>query len=554
MPPDRVSTDAITTRERALADGRAAYAQRQWSAATEGLGRADAISPLDLRDLDRLVWSMLLVGRDQDGLALLERLHHAALESGDRDGAAQAAFWCGFRSVSLGETMRAAGWLARAARLAEGRDCVVRGYLLVPKTYQLLAVGDDVAAETAASQAVAIGERFGDADLVALARNMEGRARIRQGKTDSGLALLDEVMVSVMADEVSPVITGVVYCSVIATCQQAYAVDRSRQWTEALAAWCDRQPDLRPFRGACMVHRAEIMELSGDFSGAIVEAQRASEVTSAVTDPQVLGDAFYQQGEIHRLRAEQSAAEAAYRRASEVGRDPQPGLALLRLAQGRGELAQAAIQRALASTPEPLRRTRLLPAAVEIHLAREHSTAARAAANELAEIAARYDLALLGAMAAHATGAVQLAEGDASGACERLRRAFEVWRDAGMPYIAARIRVTMGRACQLLGDEDGAQFEWSAARQVFEHLAAHADLASLNAFDHPRQTARSHGLSPREVEVLRLVATGRTNKIIAKELCLSDKTIDRHLSNIFTKLGISSRAAATAYAYEHGLV
>jgi DNA-binding CsgD family transcriptional regulator len=217
-------------------------------------------------------------------------------------------------------------------------------------------------------------------------------------------------------------------------------------------------------------------------------------------------------------------------------------------------MARSAIQRALASTPVPLRRARLLPAAVEIHLACEQVGEARAIADELTEIAARYDLELLGAMAAHATGAVQLAEGDARGACERLRRAFEVWRDAGMPYIAARIRTTMGRACQMLGDEDGAQFEWAAARQVFEGLVAHADLEKLGALDRQRGQERWHGLSPREVEVLRLVATGKTNKSIAKTLCLSEKTIDRHLSNIFTKLGLSSRAAATAYAYENRLV
>jgi DNA-binding CsgD family transcriptional regulator len=277
-------------------------------------------------------------------------------------------------------------------------------------------------------------------------------------------------------------------------------------------------------------------------------------VTSAATDPQVLGDAFYRQGEIHRLRGALAAAETAYRRASDVGSDPQPGLALLRLAQGRGEQASAAIQRALASTSAPLRRARLLPAAVEILLARAQVPAARTAADELARIAARYDLELLGAMAAHATGTVQLAEGNAEGACERLRVAFEVWRDAGMPYVAARIRVAMGRACQVLGDEDGARFEWAAARQVFELLSAHADLETLSGLDHPREPGHQHGLSPREVEVLRLVATGSTNKVIAKTLCLSEKTIDRHLSNIFTKLGVSSRAAATAYAYEHRLV
>jgi DNA-binding CsgD family transcriptional regulator len=435
----------------------------------------------------------------------------------------------------------------------EEHECAEQGYLLLPVVEQQLAAGDCEAAYATAASAAAIGDRCGDADLIACARHDQGRIRIQQGQVEKGLALLDEVMVAVTAGELSSVVTGLMYCSVIQACQEVYAFGRAREWTAALAQWCEEQPEMVAFTGVCRVHRAEIMQLSGAWQDAIEEAQRVREHAQGVSR-QTAAAALYQQAEVHRLRGEFAAAEEAYRSASQWGLEPQPGLALLRLAQGRTDAAVAAIRRALSAAADPLQRTKLLPARIEIMLAAGDVQDARTACRELEEITARLDAAVLGAMAAHARGALELAEGDAHAALGSLRRAFEVWQQIEAPYVAARVRVLIGLACRTLGDHDGGGLELDAARAVFEQLGAAPDLARIESLIRGAPSGRSHGLTPRELQVLRLVAAGKTNKAIAAELFLSEKTVDRHVSNIFVKFDVPSRAAATAFAYRHKLI
>jgi DNA-binding CsgD family transcriptional regulator len=365
-------------------------------------------------------------------------------------------------------------------------------------------------------------------------------------------------MVAATSGELSPVVTGLVYCDAISSCQQSYALDRAREWTAALDTWCLAQPQLVPFAGACLIHRSEIMQLGGAWPEAIEEARRASSRLSQ-SRPADAGRAFYQEGELHRLRGELTEAEHAYAMASERGRDPHPGLALLRVAQGRVDLAAAASRRALSATSDPLQRTRFLPAHVEIMLAASDLAEARQAAAELSALAEGFGMEVLGAMSQHAKGAVTLAEGDARGAIDPLRRAQEVWQRVGAPYLSARIRLLMARAFQALGDVDGTLLELDAARKIFVQLGAVPDVVATEAMANPARagaasTVDAHGLSARELEVLRLVAAGKTNKVIASELFLSEKTVDRHVSNIFVKLDVPSRAAATAWAYQHHLV
>jgi len=543
-----------------LAQGRASFERNDWDDAFHALSRADVSTPLGADDLYRLAWSAGLTGRDEEMLATTERWYHALIDAGDSLPAARAAFWLGFRLLARGDASRAGGWLGRAQQLVEreGRDCVEQGYLLLPAAQRHLTAGEFATAHDAAARAAQCGERFAEADLLAFARNLQARALLSQGFFDRGLALMDEAMVAVTSDELSPVVTGVLYCSAIGSCQKIYAYERTREWTAALSRWCDAHPQLGLFTGYCLAHRAEIMQMGGNWPEAVDEARRAVERCVRAIEQDAAGRAHYQEAEIHRLRGEFDAADASYRDASRCGVDPQPGLALLRLAQGDLEAAANAIRRAVGATRERLPRMRFLPASVEITLAAGSLDEARAASHELDQAASTLNTEVPTAIALHARAAVLLAEGNALAAVDPLRRAFRVWQQLDAPYLAARLRVLLAQACVALGDADGARLELDGAREVFDRLGARPDLALVETLGaslaHRNKPPDAHGLTERELQVLRLVARGKTNKGIARELSLSEKTIDRHVSNIFTKLDVSSRAAATAFAYEHQLL
>jgi DNA-binding CsgD family transcriptional regulator len=520
------------------------------------LSHVDQAAPLGAEDLELLATSAFMIGRDDDFLGGLERVYHLRLAAGEALRAVRYAFWVGLNLALRGEMGRATGWLGRARRLLEreGDDCVEHGYLLLPVMFEHEATGDYEAATATATDAAGIGERFGDADLFALAVQSQGIFLVKQGRVEEGLRLMDEVMVAVTAGELSPIVTGIVYCGVIMGCQEVYALRRAQEWTAALTHWCEDQPDMVAFSGRCLVHRAEIMELHGAWRDALEEARRARQRCEQGNNLSAAAQAFYRQGEVHRLQGRLSAAEEAYRDASRYGWEPQPGLALLRLAQGKEDAAAAAIQRVVGETTDPLKRARLLPAYVEIMLAVGDALEARGACRELQEISVRYESPMLGAIVAHAEGTTDLAEGDARAALLALRRAWQVWQDLEVPYEVARVRVHLGLACRALGDDDTAALELEAARGVFAQLGAAPDLARVESLARRSASVDAHGLTPRELQVLRLVAAGETNRAIATDLVLSERTVDRHVSNIFTKLGVSSRAAATAYAYKHRLV
>lgn len=553
---DKGQLDSVLSQETdQLALGREACERRAWDEAYRSLSAADEASPLGVEDLERLAMAAYLGGRDGAYLRSLERAYHAYLDGGTCLRAARAAFWLGLRLAFRGEAGRATGWFGRAHRLLqrEGKACVEEGYLLLPFAEQQLEVGGSETACAAAARAAEIGDQFGEADLSACARHVQGRALIHQGEVEKGLTLLDETMVAVTAGELSPIMTGLIYCSVIDACQQIYALDRAREWTDALAQWCAGQPQLVSFTGTCLVHRAEVMQMKGAWADAIDEAHRACTVSQG-SELRPPAAAHYQQAEIHRLRGEFAEAEDCYRQASRHGCDPLPGLALLRLGQGRTETAVAAINRALRATKDRRLRIKLLPACVEIMLATGDLTSARDACRELEERADSFRTAALQAIAAQAAGSVALAAGDHQSALPTLRRAFELWLQVEAPYLAARTRKLIGLAYRGIGDEEGASLELAAAREAFETLGAAPDIAGIDRPAPLLPAVRSSGLTPRELEVLKLMATGKPNKVIAAEMHLSGKTIDRHMSNIFNKLDVSSRTAAAAWAYRRGLV
>jgi DNA-binding CsgD family transcriptional regulator len=541
---------------RELERGRESYKRRAWAEAHQALSFVDSMVPLAAEDLELLAMSAYLIARDDEYLGTLERAYYAYLDEDASVRAARCAFWLGLRLLFRGEIGRATGWLARSKRLIECEegDCVEEGYLLVPVVEEQLDAGNSEAAYAIAADACEIGSRFGETDLVAIARHLQGRAWIQQGRVANGLALLDEAMLAVTSGELSPLVTGLVYCSVIDGCQQVFAVNRAREWTAALARWCEEQPEMVSFTGKCLVHRAEILQLHGAWPEALAEARRGCERFERGIDPQRPASAFYQLAEMHRLRGEFSAAEQAYRSASTWGMEPQPGLSLLRMTQGRLEIAAGAIRRVVSATKEPLQLARLLPAYIEIMLETGEIDNARTACQELEKITDRFDTGLLGAIAAHGRGSVALAEGDAQAALGSLQRALQVWQQVEAPYMAARTRLLIGLACRALGDDEGATLEMDAARAIFEQLGAVPDLARIDSRAMNASPDHPHGLTPREAQVLRLIATGKTNKTIAGELFVSERTVDRHVSNIFAKLSLPSRAAATAYAYQHNLI
>jgi ATP/maltotriose-dependent transcriptional regulator MalT len=541
----------------ALEHGRESYARESWRDAFESLSSVDRSTPLGAEDLELLARSAYLVGRDDDYVGGLERAHRAYVDAGDAPRAVRCAFWIGHNLMFRGQAARGGGWFGRALRLLdrEEQDCVERGYLLIPTWLEQMARGDWEAGHATAVEAAGIGERFGDPDLVWLARDDQGRALLKQGRVEEGLRLVDEAMVAAGAGDLSPIVTGIVYCNTIAFCRDAYELRHAREWTEALTRWCERQPQMVAHNGLCLVHRAEMTQLRGAWPDALEEAQRAAErFTEGVLNQLAAGRACYRQAEIHRLRGDVDAAEAAYREASRCGCEPQPGLALLRLAQGEHDAAAAAIRRAVGETTEPLRRAALLPAYVEIMLAAGEVELARSASRQLDEIAERQGCEALDAMSAHARGAVALAAGDAPAALAALRRAWLAWQQLGAPYEAARARVLVGLGCRLLGDEDTAALELEAAGDGFARLGAAPDLAALDSVAPVAASGAAGGLTARELEVLRLVAAGRSNRAIAGELVISEHTVARHVQNIFAKLGVSSRTAASAFAFAHHLV
>jgi ATP/maltotriose-dependent transcriptional regulator MalT len=535
--------------------GRELVARRSWSAAYDSLAAADPAA-LSAQDLELLATAAFMLGRDDAYIDAWELAHHSHVRAGDPVRAALCTWWIGDYLRFRGDGARASGWFARGRRLLDqvADDCVARGYLLLPAVHEHVAAGDHEAAAALAGRAGEVGARLGDPDLVALALMEQGHALVRQGRVADGLRLVDETMVAVTTEDLSPVVAGTVYCNTIAFCRGVFELGRARAWTEAHTEWCERQSDMVAYMGVCVVHRAEIMTLAGDWSAAMVEARRADAYTRGVLNERVAGQAAYSRGELHLLRGELRRAEEAYREASRRGREPQPGLALLRLAQGEAEAAGAALRRALGEVTEPLRRAALLPAYIEIEVAVGELDRARAACRDLEGIADRQGGPALAAMSDYARGVVDLAGDDAPAALVALRRACRAWQELDAPRETARTRVLIGRACAALGDPDTAAMELEAARETFAKLGAAPDLARVDALI-PRGAGRDdHGLTTRELEILRVLATGKTNREIAAALVISDHTVRRHLQNIFAKLGVSSRAAATAFAFRHDLV
>jgi DNA-binding CsgD family transcriptional regulator len=540
-----------------LEDARAAFDRQAWGAARSAYAALSDTS-LTLDDIERHATAAHLVGEEGESRNGLARGYREALAKDDAIRAARFAFWLAHSMTFTDEMAQANGWLGRARNLLSerGADCVEWGYLLIPTgVEQLLVAGDASAACSTFTEAQAIGRRFADPTLVATAGHGRGRALIRLGLTGEGMAVLDEVMLEVASGEVSPMVVGDAYCGVLEACQEVFDLRRAREWTAVMSRWCENQPDLVPYRGPCLIHRVELMRLHGDWEDAFAEARRACDWLSLPASPEGPADAFYQLGELYRLRGDFAAADEAYLQASRLGRVPEPGLALLRLARGQTNAAETAVRRALEETGDDrARRAELLGAYVEIQLALGDAASAKAAASDLADLAAGLGALALRALADRAEGSVLIALGEPQEALGPLRRSWTAWKQLDAPYEAARVRVLIGQACRALDDEDSAAMEMDAARWVFERLGAAPDLARLDADPPSGPPAAAGRLTPRELEVLTLIAAGETNKGIAAALVISEHTVARHVQNMLSKLGFASRTSLAAFAVEQGLV
>ncbi len=531
-------------------------AGREWAGIFRELSEKDRRDEMRAAELERLAEAAYMLGSEDEFVSALERAFDRHLEKDRAQAAARCSFWIGLTLMFRGEFGRGNGWLARADRVLEAlpADCAEHGYLLLPKVEQCLAAGDRETAYAHAARAAEIGVQCKDDDLAAMARHLQGRIRITAGDYESGMAFLDEAMLSVTSNQLSPIATGLVYCSVIDICQKHFATDRAREWTFALAHWCGKQADLVAFTGRCMIHRAEILIFDGHWDEAGREAGAASARLQQSLAKHHAGPAVYQQGEIFRLRGLFDEADAAYRVASGLGFDPQPGLALLRLRQGRGQPALSAIRRALQSVEDVPGRLRLLPAAVEITLAVGSTEDAQALCDTLQDCAQQCPSELVRAVAAEAIARVRLHQGQAGEALAHVRRAADLLREIRAPYHLARVRVLAAQIFLATGDVEGARNELGAAIERFHDLGAFPDEAYARKLRVSLASSRDGGLTRRQIEILRLIATGKTNPEIAAELGLSHRTVDRHVSDILTRLDVPTRAAATAHALLQGLI
>ncbi len=539
--------------------GRSAFQEHRWTEANQTFREADKRGGLPAADLERLATAEILTGESTTGLETLTRAHEEYLVMGDVESAARCAGWMGMQLMFLGEPAQAGGWLARGQRLVDeaAEPTAVQGLLLIPEGLGKLYGGDLSGALQAFSRVAEFGQRFHDKDVSALGLLGTGQATLMLGHPDKGLKMFDEVMVAVTAGELAPIPSGIIYCAVIGNCHLAFDLERALEWTAALDRWCSARPDMMSFSGQCQSHRAELFMLHGAWAEALAAAA-AAQGLSVRGDPQALYGGYYQQGEVERLSGKLDDAEASYARAARSGYEPQPGLALLWLARGNAQQAQAMIRRAAGAADGATRRN-MLPALVEIELAASDLEAARRGVQELEAMARECPMPMVRAVAGQTDGAVRLADDDPSAALKPLREAWRLWQELGVPYEAARCQALAGRACRVLGDEASALMYLEAAHAALLDLGAApaatwaASLLHEGMSDNGAMPGTAGPLTRRELEILQVVATGKGNRAIAGELYLSEKTVARHISNIFLKLGLSSRAAATSYAYEHGL-
>jgi DNA-binding CsgD family transcriptional regulator len=533
-----------------LARARELHRDSRWEEACAEYAAADAEEPLAVEDLESFAEAAQVSARGGEAVTLLHRVFDLRVGAGELDDAAQVAFWLWWVLLNTNEVIQASGWLKQTSR-ALGPDLAKSLWLKIPEAMFQGASGNS----SRAGELLAAIVDEGQGEVVPWALCMWGQTLIDEGRLHDGLDRLEEAMAILRTDGLSPRVTPWIYCAAVRGCCLARDFARARAWNRLMARWLDSLSSLGgAYLGNCRIYRSRLMCLNGAWPEAVDEIAEVCDDLDGYTG-WVCGHAYYQLGEVRRLRGEWDAAEDAYRRAAEHGCPTQPGLALLRLAEGDVAAASAGVRRALTEVTAKPDRLDLLKAAVTIHLEAGEIEAARDAVSEFEEITGELTMPVIEAERSAVRGALALSEGDPAAALPFLRRAVGTWQELGAPHEVAKLNVLIGQACHALADLDGARLEFSAARETFERLGARPDLAELDRIVAATDAGSgTHGLTRREVEVLRLIARGKGNRAIASELHLSERTVHRHVSNIFTKLDVDSRTAAVVYGIRHGMV
>lgn len=527
-------------------------ARGQWAVEYARLSERD-VGDLTSGELEALADSAWLLCHVDEAMTVRRQSFTAYADAGDHRAAARQAWRLFWECLYGGEHAVALGWLRRARRhLAGLTEVPEHGLLALADAELALNRGQLDEARRRATDALALGEQTSSPAVVALGLVLQGRIQHALGQLDEGSSALDEAMTFVLTGQLTDYFCGAVYCAVIAECRAVADLPRASEWTEAARAWCDTLPATTPFHGICRVHRGEVLGLLGRWAEAEAEIRAAAEELAS-GKPLSAASALCSLGEIRRWRGDLTGAEQAYLRAHQLGGDPQPGISLVWLAQGRVEAALAALRSGLVDDSRAdEERAAFRWAQLEAALVTGGVDLARESAAELTSIAQRTRLPVPEARASHARGVAFLMEGSFPRALPELRDAQSRWASLSLPYEEAYARTCLGVARRHLGDEEGAALDIEAARSSLSRLDADPEpptfLALLGVrFDRPA------GLSPRETEVLRLVASGMTDREIADTLSISEHTVGRHLQNLFAKLGVSTRAAAAAYAVRCGL-
>jgi DNA-binding CsgD family transcriptional regulator len=531
---------------------RDAYARGRWDLAHEAFTDAAAAGPLDLDDLAAQADAAWWLGRTDESLALSEEVYRRCLQGERTATAGRLAVEIGFLWLLRGEETIGSGWISRAHRLlGDAPEGAEHGYLRYLDVLAALDAADFATAIARAREMEGLARRHDDTTLAAIAIVLEGVATVRSGEVARGLAICDEAMLPVRAGAVTPNWAGNLYCQVMGLCFELADFERARAWTDATERWCDQFSNAAMFTGICRVHRAQLLHLEGAWEQAELRVRQACRDLDDM-NVGVVAAGHYEIGELRRLRGDHEAAARAYARAHELGRDPQPGWALLRLAQGDVAAARAALDTTLAATDQPLTRAPSLTALLDVAEVTGDGELATSTAAELRAIATDFPTPGLLAQADQAAGVAHLLHDAPERALRSLLEACRRWRGLGARYEIARTQLRVARALEGSGDAEGAERERRQAAASLAELGVPDDAAGSPAGPGPRGPAPG-GLTSREVEVLRAVADGATNAAVAEQLTISERTVERHLSNVYLKLQVSSRTEAVRFAFAHGL-